>query len=208
MCMRSYRAAGRRPIALYLAGLVLLFFGTALQPTPARADEAAEIGCLALTIYYEARGESETGKLAVGHVVMNRSRSGAFPADVCAVVRQGGERRHQCQFSWWCDGLSDRPRDMKALRESLDLAQEIYHDCVPDPTRGALWFHTTAVKPVWAKLAGPAKRIGRHVFYRGEPKLQTAAATDGRWRSKSQKVPPAECTAPTPAHNLLASSRS
>ena len=59
----------------------------------ADADDGREIGCLALTIYHEARGESERGKLAVGHVVMNRTRSVLFPASVCDVVRQGGQQR-------------------------------------------------------------------------------------------------------------------
>jgi spore germination cell wall hydrolase CwlJ-like protein len=200
MSLRSYAR---------IAALLLLLAAAAVASAARAGDSAeAEIGCLALTIYYEARGESEAGKRAVGYVVMNRVRSGAFPADVCAVVQQGGERRHRCQFSWWCDGLSDRPRDRQALRESLSLAHAIYKGCVPDPTLGALWFHTTRVKPAWSKTSGPGRRIGRHVFYRGAPGVETAAATDVRW-SKSEKVPPAECAPPPkPAHNLLAASRS
>jgi spore germination cell wall hydrolase CwlJ-like protein len=192
-----------------IAALLLLLPAASFASAARAGDRAeAEIGCLALTIYYEARGESETGKRAVGYVVMNRARSGAFPADVCGVVRQGGERRHRCQFSWWCDGLSDRPRDRQALRQSLSLAQAIYNGCVPDPTRGALWFHATRVKPAWSKTSGPGKRIGRHVFYRGAPSIETAAATNVRW-SKSEKIPPAECVpAAKPARNLLAASRS
>jgi len=133
-------------------------------------DDAQEIGCLALTIYHEARGESERGKLAVGHVVMNRTRSALFPAGVCDVVRQGGEQYHRCQFSWWCDGRSDRPTDQAALRESLWLAEEIYYGCTRDPTAGALWYHSTAVKPSWSTSFGPGKLIDHHVFYRGDLK--------------------------------------
>lgn len=168
------------------AGLLLL---AATIAPGARADDRAdaEIGCLALTIYHEARGEPKAGKRAVGYVVMNRARSGGFPADVCGVVQQGGERRHQCQFSWWCDGLSDRPRDRQALRQSLALAQAVYHGCVPDPTRGALWFHSTGVKPAWSRTSGPGKRIGRHVFYRGSPGVETAFATRTRWSSDRAK---------------------
>jgi spore germination cell wall hydrolase CwlJ-like protein len=133
------------------------------------ADDAQEIGCLALTIYHEARGESERGKLAVGHVVMNRAHSVLFPASVCDVVREGGQQLHRCQFSWWCDGRSDRPKDQAARRESLRLAEKIYYGCTRDPTAGALWYHSTAVKPSWSKSFGPGKRIDRHVFYRGDP---------------------------------------
>ena len=152
--------AGAVAIALLAAPLASL-------AAPRNVNDSEEIACLALTIYYEARGETERGKLAVGHVVMNRTRSVLFPGSVCDVVRQGGEQHHRCQFTWWCDGLSDRPTDQAALRESLWLAQEIYRGCTDDPTGGALWYHSTAVKPSWSKAFGPAKRIDRHVFYRG-----------------------------------------
>jgi hypothetical protein len=141
-----------------------------LSVAPARAGvvEEREIRCLALTIYHEARGEPRRGMLAVGHVVMNRTRTALFPADACAVVQQGGERRHHCQFSWWCDGRSDRPRDAERLRESLALAAEIYGGCTVDPTAGALWYHAARVEPSWSMSLGPGERIGRHVFYRGD----------------------------------------
>ena len=160
-------------------------------------DVDAEIACLALTIYHEARGEPEQGKLAVGHVVMNRTRDGRFPDGVCDVVQEGGEQRHRCQFSWWCDGLSDRPRDKAALRQSLRLAQAVYHGCLPDPTRGALWYHSTAVKPAWSGTSGPAKKIGRHVFYRGAPGIETASAARVRWTDRD-KNSGSGCRAPGP----------
>ena len=161
----------RQLVDLIVAGAVIVaLLAGPLTSSAASADpdDGQEIGCLALTIYHEARGESERGKLAVGHVVMNRTRSVLFPANVCEVVRQGGQQLHRCQFSWWCDGRSDRPKDLAALRESLRLAEEIYYGCTRDPTAGALWYHATAVKPSWSKSFGPGKRIDRHVFYRGD----------------------------------------
>ncbi len=56
-------------------------------------DTLPAVECLALNIYHEARGEPEAGRLAVGHVVVNRALDGRFPKDVCQVVRQGGEKR-------------------------------------------------------------------------------------------------------------------
>jgi spore germination cell wall hydrolase CwlJ-like protein len=194
--------AGAMALAPALPAMRPASAAPAAQPSAAR-----EIECLALTMYFEARSEGDAGKIAVGHVVLNRIDDARFPGTACAVVKQGDGKRG-CQFSWWCDGLSDRPRDRQALRESLSLAHAIYKGCVPDPTLGALWFHTTRVKPAWSKTSGPGRRIGRHVFYRGAPGVETAAATDVRW-SKSEKVPPAECAPPPkPAHNLLAASRS
>jgi spore germination cell wall hydrolase CwlJ-like protein len=158
----------RHLVALLAASAAMAALLTGPIAASADADDGRQINCLALTIYHEARGESERGKLAVGHVVMNRTRSVLFPASVCEVVRQGGQRHYRCQFSWWCDGRSDRPKDQAALRESLWLAEEIYYGCTSDPTAGALWYHSTAVKPSWSKLFGRGKRIDRHVFYRGD----------------------------------------
>ena len=74
-----------------------------------------DVHCLALNIYFEARGEPEKGQHAVGHVVMNRVAHSRYPNSVCGVVHQGGEQRlHRCQFSWWCDGQSDKPVNQKA----------------------------------------------------------------------------------------------
>jgi len=96
----------------------------------------SELHCLALTIYFEARGESKAGKSAVGHVVMNRVLDRRFPSDACQVVRQGGEwPRYRCQFSWWCDGRSDRPRDKRAWLESIQVASDVLAGRSIDPTR-------------------------------------------------------------------------
>ena len=134
------------------------------KPTP--ADPGDEIRCLALNIYFEARGESETGRLAVGHVVMNRVLSVRFPETVCDVVRQGGElRRYRCQFSWWCDGRSDKPLDKREWRKSAELALAVYWGRTEDPTAGALWYHADYVNPSWRHDFVRGPKIGRHIFY-------------------------------------------
>jgi spore germination cell wall hydrolase CwlJ-like protein len=140
----------------------------------ASVEEAAlakkEIHCLALNIYFEARGESEQGQLAVGHVVMNRVASTQYPDAVCSVVRQGGEKRlHRCQFSWWCDGRSDKPTNGKAWTRSLRLAIAVYTGKSPDPTNGALWYHAAYVTPYWRDALTLVRKIGRHHFYLKKP---------------------------------------
>ena len=69
--------------------------------------------CLAQAIYFEARGEPVEGWEAVGQVVINRVRDKRYPGQICDVVFQGEYRRHRCQFSFACDGVSDRPYDQK-----------------------------------------------------------------------------------------------
>ncbi len=143
-------------------------------------DVKGELECLALTIYFEARGESDEGKLAVGHVVMNRAQHPLYPRKVCKVVHQGGDKlRNRCQFSWWCDGRSDRPRNQQAWTKSQALARRIYWDYSRDPTAGALWYHADYVRPSWRNDLTPGAKIGRHVFYGLNEDWQQQPAPDG-----------------------------
>lgn len=125
-----------------------------------------EIECLALTIYFEARGEPDEGKIAVGHVVMNRAQNPLFPSKICGVVRQGGIKRYRCQFSWWCDGRSDQPQEWGAWERSKALARRVFWEGTKDPTQGALWYHADYAVPSWRNKLSLGPKIGRHIFYR------------------------------------------
>ena len=132
----------------------------------ARADEPPEDHrCLALSLYFEARSEGDDGMLAVGWTILNRVQSQDFPQTPCDVVRQGGERP-PCQFSWWCDGRSDRPREQASWETALAVAARLLNDPPPDPTGGALYFHNHDVLPGWAQQRTQTAQIGGHVFYR------------------------------------------
>jgi hypothetical protein len=52
------------------------------------ATSSREQECLAGAIYFEAKSESLEGQLAVADVIINRARSGRFPASLCGVVFQ------------------------------------------------------------------------------------------------------------------------
>ena len=148
----------------------MAFIGVLLFAQPAAAqyqiDIAEEIQCLALNIYFEARGEPELGKIAVAHVVLNRVDDTRFPKTVCGVVREGGEHRlRRCQFSWWCDGRSDTPLDNLAWRESREIAWDVLRGARSDPTRGALWYHADYVSPSWGEAFDRGPKIGQHIFY-------------------------------------------
>lgn len=133
-----------------------------------RKKDRKALKCLALNIYHEARGEPVDGKLAVAHVVMNRVTDKRFPGSVCGVVAQGGEkRRHKCQFSWRCDGRSDRPRDRAQWAYSVDIARAVYFGRTEDLTNGALWYHADYVRPSWKYVLVKGPKIGRHIFYTG-----------------------------------------
>jgi spore germination cell wall hydrolase CwlJ-like protein len=138
-------------------------------------DLSDEITCLAQNIYFEARSEPVDGMLAVGHVVLNRLASNRFPDTVCKVVRQGGDqRRHRCQFSWWCDGRSDQTHNKVAWNSARLIAWFVYNGQTQDPTGGALWYHADYVSPYWREAYVQGPQIGRHIFYRNAESKRSA----------------------------------
>lgn len=144
---------------------------------PTKADSQDELHCLALNIYFEARSEPRQGQQAVAHVVMNRVADKRFPDTVCKVVRQGGERvRHRCQFSWWCDGRSDRPRNRGVWERAQAMARTVYWGGSEDPSQGALWYHADYVMPYWGRVFERGPKIGRHIFYLGHKERVRVAA--------------------------------
>ena len=151
--------------ALIVVAAAIYFLSIMPAASAIRAND--DLQCLALTIYFEARGEPQGGKLAVASVVMNRVADRRYPNQVCDVVRQGGERpRNRCQFSWWCDGRSDFPRNSEAWNQSNALAALVYWGFLRDPTEGALWYHAQYVRPIWRKAFERGPTIGGHIFYR------------------------------------------
>lgn len=132
--------------------------------------------CLALNTYHEAKNQSMVGQIAVAEVVMNRVADRRYPNTVCEVVKQGPKYkgsdipvRHKCQFSWFCDGKSDIPKNEKAWKKAQDYAYLVlYNRIAIDITEGATHYHATYVKPSWAKTKTRTTRIESHIFYRWE----------------------------------------
>lgn len=118
-----------------------------------------EMNCLAGAVYFEARGESLEGRLAVARVIINRANSGRFPSNYCDVVFQPS------QFSFV------RGRSMPTIRkasqswrEAVAVAQIAVDNSWESEAKGALYFHATRVSPRW-KLTRLA-RVDNHIFYR------------------------------------------
>ncbi|MEQ9447414.1 MAG: cell wall hydrolase [Rhodospirillaceae bacterium] len=129
-----------------------------------------EMVCLALNDYFEARGESIAGRIAVAKVVLNRSMDKRFPTNICDVVKENHVQDvlHRCQFSWYCDAKADTPYERKQWRTSLKIAAAVLQKdaAIPDPTCGAILYHADFTRPAWTAGYETTTIIGSHIFYR------------------------------------------
>ena len=130
------------------------------------------------TIYGEARGESTTGKIAVGFVVCNRAK-------IAKVYKKEHDKNHPLygsgtpmsactvayQFSCW--NLGDLNLEIiKALdpesteaQPSVMAAKAALEETAPDPSNGATHYHAEGMSPSWAYGRTPTAVIGQHIFY-------------------------------------------
>lgn len=139
--------------------LLLLFstFSTA-NNTPPVADKklAAEVQCMALNMFFEARGEGPEGMIAVGHVTLNRVKSRKFPNSICSVVKQPG------QFSWYKPNMNFKtikiPSHIQEIAFNMVTGRRKYID----QTKGSLYFHHEDVQSLRVKYR---TKIGKHLFY-------------------------------------------
>ncbi len=134
---------------------------SALVERKATSETAnAEQDCLASAVYFEARGESLEGQLAVAEVVLNRTRSARYPSGICAVVRQ------PAQFSFVRRGAIPRAnRNSAEWRRAVAVARIAE---IGEPrmlTEGVLWYHAHYVSPSWGRRLARTTRIGAHIFY-------------------------------------------
>lgn len=120
--------------------------------------DVAAIECLAGAIFYEAKGEPLSGQLAVADVIINRAKSGRFPADVCAVVTQRG------QFGFVRGGrIPSIDEASRYYRVAVAVAKVAMAEAWDGEAERALYFNRGR-----APAAGLRKvaAIGNHVFWR------------------------------------------
>ena len=155
---------------------------TAVESPEVDKFRLTEATCLAKNMYYEARNQGLAGQLAVSLVVMNRVKDDRYPNTICEVVEQGPVReswkkngvfypiRNRCQFSWYCDGKSDEPKEPTTYGRLLDLSLDLVYDDlqVVDFTEGATHYHADYVFPAWRKSKTKTVEIADHIFYRWE----------------------------------------
>ena len=187
--MRSWQ---RKVLKELLTTFVISASASGVDVTPHDATQYLDkqATCLAKNMYYEARSQGLAGQLAVSLVVLNRMKDKRFPNTICEVVHQGPVReswktrgkdvaeherkyypiRNRCQFSWYCDGKSDDPKEPTTYGALYDMALDlVYGDItVVDITEGATHYHADYVYPAWRKTKTKTIEIEDHIFYRWE----------------------------------------
>jgi hypothetical protein len=129
----------------------------------------AEERCLAEAMYYEARGEGETGQKAIAEVVFHRMKARGYPHSLCGVVYQGAGSGRGCQFSFACNGEMLQAKNFGAWARAKRLAARIMSGVeeLGNETADAISFHAVDVEPGWdEQRLIKTIQIGNHIFYR------------------------------------------
>jgi spore germination cell wall hydrolase CwlJ-like protein len=119
----------------------------------------SEAHCLAGAVYFESKGESLSGQLAVARVVMARAKSGRFPGSLCGVVYQ------KSQFSFVRgNGMPNIDKASQNWRQAVAISKIALDGAWKSPVEGALYFHARRVSPGWhlTRLG----TVDNHIFYR------------------------------------------
>ncbi|MBL4667060.1 MAG: cell wall hydrolase [Sneathiella sp.] len=124
--------------------------------------------CLAQAVYFEARGEPLIGQVAIAEVVLNRVATKRYPNTVCDVVFQNQHMSNRCQFSFACDGKSDRPRNIRSWERSLKIVALVMAGERSGVAKKATHYHASYVSPRWRLSLDKVGEIGRHIFYRSD----------------------------------------
>jgi len=108
---------------------------------------------LAKIIYAEARGETYTGQVAIGAVVLNRVKSSLFPNTISGVIYQ------PYAFTAVSDGQINYTPNSTAVSAAKDAMNGW------DPTYGCIYYYNPAVATSsWIFSRKVVTTIGSHVF--------------------------------------------
>jgi hypothetical protein len=166
-------------------------------------EDQDEVICLALNIYFEARGAPLLDQQAVAAVTLNRLDDERWANDVCGVVYQ------PYQFSWVLDRYSNLPHDVVSYYRSLDLATAYLHPTTGnaqlkiDPTRGANHYYNPArARPTWRNAFPITLRTASHVYLRAAPRPRVVPVEPEVVEALVADEPVVDLTLPAPAHYL------
>jgi len=118
--------------------------------------------CLAKNIFNEAGVEPFIGKVAVGHVTINRLQTKRWGTDLCKVVYA------RKQFSWTNIPKRRNKKPVgKLWEESVIAANEVESGArISTLDDSTLWYHTDYIRPPsWSDSKYTTDKIGQHIFF-------------------------------------------
>lgn len=135
------------------AALGITLSSTGSTGTNNTSTNNSNLYLMACCIYGEARGESYTGKVAIGAVILNRVKSSSFPNTISGVIYQAGA------FTAVADGQINLGTNDECMRAAQDALNGW------DPTYGCIYYYNpvTATNQ-WIRSRPVVVTIGRHVF--------------------------------------------
>ena len=114
---------------------------------------SSDTNLLARLIYAEARGETYSGMVAVGAVVLNRVKSPSFPNTISGVIYQ--------PYAFTC--VSDGQINLSPNSTALSAAKDAMNGW--DPSYGSLYYYNPAIATSkWIFSRKTVVTIGKHVF--------------------------------------------
>lgn len=128
-------------------------FSSSSSSSSTSTSNSSNVNLLARLIYGEARGESYTGQVAVGAVVLNRVKSSSFPNTIAGVIYQSGA----------FDVVSDGQINLTPNQTAINAARDALNGW--DPSYGALYYfnpNTATNKWIWSRPH--TVTIGNHRF--------------------------------------------
>lgn len=120
----------------------------------------SELKCISDNVYYEARGESVSGMIAVAHTTKNRVYNNKFDNNICDVVHENK------QFSWTNKNSNFGSFEFLKYIQAVNVSNNVLLGKIKDNTNGSLYFHTKKVKPIWRHKLKRTVSIGNHIFYK------------------------------------------
>lgn len=120
------------------------------------------------TIWGETRGESDIGKMAVVHLILNRHFANEHP-----IFKNQKTISQVClkkyQFSCWLNKITmrhiKRDDNYKNIIHVVEKAIHLYEKGI-DYSNGALFYYSTIIdSPAWTKNMKKVNEIGKHKFY-------------------------------------------
>lgn len=141
-----------------------------IQILPRNIERDSDVRCLALNIYYEARGEPILGRLAVANVTINRFLNSK--STICSIVYSPG------QFEWTKKRLRGPTGEDWYQALALSWVVLTQPELIIDVTNNSTYFHSHRRTPGFFRRFDHTVTIGNHRFYRERPLEEVAVSPE------------------------------